>query len=248
MSEQLSTKDKSNTIFAVPFSRIGVYFQLLLSLSILIAMFVWLEATYSDLLTGNPLIYSILSLGIFGFCFMTVIVLLTSGRGIAELIITEEYIIIHKTYYPFFITFFGYTSYRKAPLNSIKMTESAQIITPNWLLFFFGLMSFLLGIFVDIFLYRVPSQLNLQLDISNTPLHWLITSFGLFLMFYTTLISRKKFYQFRILFDSSSLLLPFLEQFCSTFFSSGIWVIRGHLGDAKKLFETGQKVLEEYNN
>jgi len=244
----LAIKDKSQIKFTIPFSRIGMYFQILLSLSILISMIIWIEATYSDLFTQNLLIYSLLSFGIFSYVFMTVLVVLTSGRGIVELIIKQDHIIIYKSYYPFFISLFGYESYRKASLKNIKMIENAKIITPNWLLLLFGLICFLFGVFVDILLYRIPNQLNLQLDISNTPLQLLIAGFGIFLMFYTIFIGRKKYYQFRILFDNSSLLLPFLEQFCSTFFSSGIWVIRGHLGDAKKLFETGHKVLEEYIN
>ncbi|MHA1227376.1 MAG: hypothetical protein ACTSPV_11590 [Candidatus Hodarchaeales archaeon] len=221
--------------YEIPFSRVGKYFQLFLFLSIVMCFAFWTSMTFSKDINKTLLPYLMLSMIIFLYCFFTGLILFISGNGVTELTITTDSIMVKRIFNPFFVNYFKRATSRRALIRDIEMLEISKQSVPNWILMFIGLMLFLIG-FLSLLLGSI-----FQLDFSFVPI--IFTVLGIVSLLYSILFARRNFYQFKILFNRPGLFFPFFENINSYFLSSGIWVIRGYLGDAKKLYEDGQTII-----
>ncbi|MHA1973543.1 MAG: hypothetical protein ACTSW1_11150 [Candidatus Hodarchaeales archaeon] len=232
MTSQKNVGTKVN--YKIPFSLVGKFLQLILALSIIFCFALWAYITFS-VNVNILLLYILFTMILFSYCLIAVLVLSISGSGFSELIIMSDSIILKHVFNPFFTNYFRRETLRRASIKDIQFLESSSQSSPNWVLIFIGFMSFLIGFFI------IPFGSIFQLDFSFLPLIFIIT--GVFLNLYSIFFTKKKFYQFKIVLNRPGLFFPFFEFIGHHFTSSGIWIIRGHLGDAKKLYEEGQQMI-----
>ncbi|MHA1169781.1 MAG: hypothetical protein ACTSRU_18285 [Candidatus Hodarchaeales archaeon] len=231
--------DVSEHKYRIPFNRISIPMIIIFSIFYFFFIAIWYLLNEQDIIgdTGN------LMLLMFFFCLTSfaLFLLFISGNGMIELSIDENKLLLKRQFKPFHLPFMEFTSNRLALVKNIKQVETTKIrfLHPGYLL-----VSMITFVFTSVLLVdRIIFQ-SLPLNEQLLVIAMILALLTLLMLAFAIIQSRKyRYFQVMVRFGTSFPFLHPLEFLYGSFFSSGLWVIRGQSGDARALYDEFLTIL-----